>query len=490
MQQLSGLDNSFLIMETGGQLGHIAAYSTFDASNLAQGEFYESLRKTVDARLHLLPPYRRKLVEVPLGLDRPYWVEDENFDLDFHVRRIAVPPPGDIDQQSELVARLHARPLDRARPLWEIYVIEGLAKGQVGLYSKTHHATIDGVSGSQMMQVILDQRREGSPIERPDAPWVVDATPSPAEMLARGVAGAALQPGRTLRTAYRTARAVWESNELLGSAARSVGLDRLPLAKSYLRSRGAEVDADRIPQSPAPRTPWNRGISPHRRLAYFSHPLDEYKRVKRRFGTTLNDVVMAVTSGALRRYLEAHRALPKDPLKAMIPVSVRTEAQREEYTNRVSNIVAELATEEADAVARLRRIHEGMNQAKRIQQATPATMLQDWTEVAMPALLGQAARIAQRTKILDRMNPPFNVIISNVPGPRSSLYLAGAEMLTYYPVSAITDGQGLNVTLVSYKDHLDFGLIACRELVPDVRDFEHYFEESLGELVEAARIAS
>ena len=486
MDQLSGLDNSFLLMETGSQLGHIASYSIFDAASLAPGEFYETLRTTLEERLHLVPPYRRKLAEVPLGLDRPYWVEDEDFDLDFHLRHIAVPPPGDTTQQQALIARLHGRPLDRARPLWEIYVIEGLEGGGVGLYSKIHHATIDGVSGSQMMERLLDRTPNGDVVESPERQWVADRTPAQSEMFMRGVAGAAIHPGRMARTIYRTARGIWESNELLASTASTLGIDRLPLTKSLLERRGAEVDADRIPQAPAPRAPWNKTITAHRRFVGFSQNLEECKMVKRMFGTTLNDVVMAVTGSALRRYLESHNALPEDPLKAMIPVSVRTEAQAAEYTNRVATIIAELATDEKDPVERLQRIHRAMVAAKRMHEATPATLLQDWTEFAMPALLAQAQRVAARTKILDRLNPPFNVIISNVPGPRESLYMGGAEMQTYYPVSAITDGQGLNVTVVSYRDHLDFGLIACRELVPDIEELRTAFDESLAELVHLA----
>ena len=486
MDQLSGLDNSFLLMETGAALGHVGSYATFDTSRLEPGEFYRVFCRTIEERLHLLPPYRRKLAEVPLGLDRPYWIEDEDFDLDFHVRHIAVPPPGDRNQQMELLARLHARPLDRARPLWEVYVIEGLSENRVGLYSKIHHATIDGVSGSQMMEQLLDQTPEGGAVAPPDSVWVADATPSQGEMLIRGLAGAAVHPGRMARTLYRTARGVWESNELLASAAAGVGLDRLPFARNYLRERGAEVDADRIPQAPAPRAPWNKSITPHRRVLCFSHLLADYRAIKKAFGTTLNDVVMAVTGSALRRYLEAQSDLPGDPLKAMVPVSVRTPEQAGEYTNRVASVVAELATDEKDPVDRLMRIHASMKEAKRMHAATPATMMQDWTEFAMPALLGQAQRIAARTKIMDRLNPPFNVIISNVPGPRESLYLAGAEMLDYFPVSAITDGQGLNVTVVSYRDHLDFGLIACRELVPDLEVLQQAFRESVDELLALA----
>ena len=491
MDQLTGLDNSFLLMETGAALGHVGSYATFDASDLAQGEFYAAFRKTLEERLHLLPPYRRKLAEVPLGLDRPYWVEDEDFDLDFHVRHIAVPPPGDREQQAALVARLHSRPLDRARPLWEVYVIEGLADGQGGvlLEGPPRHDR-RGLGLADDGEAPRPRSERGDVVEPPKTPWVADTTPSQGEMLMRGAAGAATHPGRMARTLYRTARGVWESNELLASAARGLGLDRLPLTRSILRRRGAEIDADRIPQAPAPRAPWNLSITPHRRVACFSQPLADYKHVKKAFGTTLNDVVMAVTGGALRRYLESHSSLPEAPLKAMVPVSVRSESEAEVYSKPGGQrgLRARDRTRRTRS-RRLMRIHRAMQAAKRMHAATPATLLQDWTEFAMPALLGQAQRIAARTKILDRLNPPFNVIISNVPGPREPLYLAGAEMKDYFPVSAITDGQGLNVTVISYLDHLDFGLIACRELVPDLQDLESAFDESLAELVRLADAA-
>jgi len=196
--------------------------------------------------------------------------------------------------------------------------------------------------------------------------------------------------------------------------------------------------------------------------------------------------VMALSASALRHYLLDHGALPETPLVAMVPVSVRSEAQKQEFTNRVTSILAELATDEEDAVARLLRIHGAMQAAKRMQQAVPANLLQDWTQVTTPALAAQAARIVARTKVMDRLNPPFNVVISNVPGPREPLYLAGAELKTYYPVSAVAEGQGLNITVQSYRDHLDFGLIACRELVPDIWRFADLFAEALEELVKRA----
>ena len=489
MQQLSGLDNAFLLMEAGGQLGHVASLIVFDTEGLGGRSFRDAMEETFEDRLPQLPPYRRRLVEVPFDLDRPYWIDDPNFDLDFHLRHVAVPPPGDDQQLSELVARIHARPLDRARPLWEVYVIEGLANGRVALYTKIHHCTIDGASGTEMMRVLLDQSPHPLPAPGPVAEFKPEAVPPSLQMFARGVVGVMWTPARLAGTVFRTGRSLWQSSEALGAVAHSLGLDELPLIGGWLKNQAPQVDADPIPQTPAPRTPFNRTITPHRRFAFFSLPLADFKHVKTAFETTLNDVVMAVSGGALRRYLEDKDALPNEPLKAMVPVSVRSESQMRDYTNRVTQVVAELTTEIPDPVARLRRIHSAMKSAKRMQQATPAALLTDWSEVATPALLAQAARIAARTKVMDRLNPPFNVIISNVPGPREPLYCGGAEMQTYYPVSAIADGQGMNITVTSYRDHLDFGIIACRELVPDVWCFKDLFAESLEELVKAAERA-
>jgi WS/DGAT/MGAT family acyltransferase len=487
MQQLSGLDNAFLLMEAGGQLGHVGSLVHFDAKGMSGAAFRDAIEETIEKRLSQLLPYRRRLVEVPLNLDRPYWIEDPDFDLDFHLRHIAVPPPGDDQQLADLVARIHARALDRAKPLWEIYVIEGLANGRVAMYSKIHHCTIDGASGTEMMRVLLDRSPEPEP-EPAHQPWSPEPVPPAMEMFARGVGSVMLTPARIATTLFRTARSLWGSSEALGAVANLVGLDELPIVGGWLKRQAPQVDADPIPQTPAPRTPWNRSITAHRRLAFFSLPLADFKHVKDAFGTTLNDVVMAVSGSALRRYLESKNALPSEPLKAMVPVSVRSESQKREYTNRVTQVVTELATDLSDPVARLRRIHTAMNSAKRMQQATPATLLTDWSEVPTPALIAQAARIVARTKVMDRMNPPFNVIISNVPGPREPLYCGGAQMQTYYPVSAVADGQGMNITVTSYRDHLDFGLIACRELVPDVWSFKDLFGEALEELVKAAEM--
>ena len=488
MQQLSGLDASFLYMETGAQTGHVGSVTLYDPSSTPGGSLYEVMRKSISERMHLLPPFRRRLVQVPLGLDHPYWIEDPNFDLDFHLRNIAVPPPGTNLQLSELVSRIAGRPMDRERPLWEMYVIEGLENGLVALYIKIHHCTIDGVSGAELTSTLLDTSPTGSAVEPPVQAWTSEAIPGEFEMLRHGIGAAILRPGRALRFAAGAARSLARSPEFVPLARDVIGLDRLPVVGGLFKRRGDQVDAPLIPQTRAPKTPFNRSITPHRRWAFCSLPLDDAKLVKSVFGTTLNDVVMAASSGALRRYLERKGALPEDPLIAMVPVSVRSSDEKATYSNRVSSVLADLATNEKDPVARLLRIHESMKSAKRMQQAIPANLLQDFTQFATPNLAGQAARIVARTRIADRMNPPFNVVISNVPGPRHPLYLGGARMLTYYPVSAVAEGQGLNITVQSYLDHLDFGLIACRDLVPDVWDLVDDLTEAFAELVRLAKV--
>ena len=378
MQQLSGLDNAFLLMEAGGQLGHVASLIMFDATGLPDRSFRDALEETLERRLDQLPPYRRRLVEVPFDLDRPYWIEDPNFDLDFHLRHIAVPPPGDDQQLSEMIARIHARPLDRARPLWEVYVIEGLANGRVALYTKVHHCTIDGASGTEMMRVLLDRAPDAEPeLATPRDVWKPDVLPPAMEMFARGVAGVLLTPARIAGTVFRTARSLWGSSEALGAVANSLGLDKLPLAGDWLRRQAPQVDADPIPQTPAPRTLWNRSITPHRRFAFFSLPLADFKHVKTAFGTTLNDVVMAVTGSALRRYLEDKGALPSEPLKAMVPVSVRSETEKATYSNRVTAVLADLATDVEDPAKRIRRIHDAMRSASGGSATT-------WTRLCTP----------------------------------------------------------------------------------------------------------
>ena len=499
MQQLSALDASFLYMETASQTGHVASLALYDPSSGPEGSMYERVRRTLLERIPALTPMRRRLVDVPLGLDHPYWVEDPNFDIDFHLRHIAVPPPGDEHQLAELVARLHSRPLDRTMPLWELYVIEGLQSGLVAVYTKLHHCTIDGVAGVELTAALLDT--EPSPAgKRPTSPRRdLDPLPTQFEMLARGAFGLAFTPGRTLQFGLRLARGLARARELgpwvnatgVVPIANMLGLNRLPVVRDLLARVQTDVeDASPIPQTPAPQTPFNRPITPRRSLAFVTLPLDGVKVVKRAFDTTVNDVVLAVCAHALRRYLERRGELPDSPLVAMVPVSVRSEAEKKTFSNRVTTVLTELATDEPDPAQRLLRIQTAMKSAKRMREAMPADLLQDFTQFQSTLIAGRAARVIARTWIADRLNPPFNVTISNVPGPRDPLYLRGARLEAMYPVSIVLDGQGLNMTVISYRDRLDFGLTACREVVPDLWEITEGLKEGLAALVHKAETAA
>ncbi len=481
-------------METASVFGHVSSLNIYDPSAAPGGAGLEATKQTILERIDQLAPFRRRLVEVPLGLDLPYWIEDPNFDIDFHVRHHAVAPPGTPQQLAEAISRIVARPLDRARPLWELYVIEGVDDGRlIAQLTKVHHAAIDGASGALMLAAILDLDPDFRPVTGP-APWEPEEAPSDEELLRMTFLEFVRRPEKLIRLGVRTTRE-------LATATRSGGLRAIadmvaqpmpgPLGsfmRRRLRSQFGE-DTDRPPALPpthAPRTPWNQAITPHRRFAYTTIPLDDAKSVRRAFGCTFNDVVMALCSGALRGYLLHHDCLPEESLIAMVPVSVRSGAENEMYQNRVSALLADLATNESDPAKRLRRVQQSMTAAKQNHAAIPAEALMDFTQFAPPAIAARAMRMASRLRIADRMNPPFNLVISNVPGPAVPLYMAGAELKHFYPVSALADGQGLNMTVQSYNGNLDFGFIACRELVPDVWLLTDLLHAAMKELLAVA----
>ena len=482
MKQLSGLDSSFLNMETPTTFGHVASLIVVDAGD-SDVDLYRALYETFEERLHLLEVYRRKLQWVPLGLDHPYWVDDPDLDLEFHLRQLALPAPGSDEQLGEQVARIASRPLDRSRPLWEMYVISGLRGGRVGILSKLHHATIDGVSGAELLNVLLDREPQGGHIEPPSEPWVPEQPPSSAELLLRTLGAYATRPRKAVQLQVRLARTL--VNLTGNPAARDAVGSALPVLRRVgILDRSAGEGPIRLPSRPAPKTPFNRPISAHRRFAFRTLSLSDARTVKSAFGVTVNDVVLALSAGALRRYLQHHDALPDDPLVAMVPVSVRGDQGAGDSTNQVAAVPSVLHTDIEDPVERLAAIHASMAAAKELQRALPATMLTDLTQFAPPALSTRAARLAGRLRLADRMNPPINVIVSNVPGPREPLYLSGAPMEHFYPVSNVTDGLGLNITVQSYLDNLDFGLVACRELVPDLWTLCDALDEAMAELLD------
>ena len=490
MRQLSGIDVSFLNMETPTVFGHVSSLNIYDPTTAPGGAGLDVTKQIILERMDQLVPFRRRLVEVPLGLDLPYWVEDDTFDIDFHVRHHAVAPPGTPEQLADAVSRIVSRPLDRSRPLWELYVIEGLEGGRIAQLTKVHHATIDGASGALMLAALLDADPGVRPTGVP-ATWESEPVPSDAELLQRTWGEYLRRPEKFLRQNLRMIRELAASTGNGGlRALADLVAQPLPgrigvLMRGRLRSGyGSEVDhPPPLPPTQAPRTPFNRPITAHRRLAYTTIPLDDAKAVRRAHGCTFNDVVMALCSGTLRRYLMKHDALPAEPLIAFVPVSIRAGTEGDTYQNRVSGLLASLATDEADPAHRLRLVQQSMTAAKGSFAAIPAETLQDFAQFAPPAVAARAMRMYSRLRIADRMNPPFNLIISNVPGPAYPLYSAGARLEHFYPVSAIADGQGLNMTVQSYDGNLDFGFIACRELVPDVWDLTDYLHESMQELL-------
>lgn len=390
--------------------------------------------------------------------------------------------PGLVDQLAEQVCRIVGRPMDRTRPLWEVYVIDGLADGRWALLTKYHHATIDGASGQLMLQIVTDTT--------PDAPepgtgpsWEPEPIPTDTELLRLALIHLAANPFKALRVQARIVRQLADAAGIHGvSSAAGVAGTAVKRVAQLGRADGPKIS---LPRTAAPPTPWNKKISGHRRFAMRTSSLENIKRLKAATGGTVNDVVMAICAGGLREYLLAHDALPDRPLRAMVPVSIRTGDEADPWTNRVSATIAELPTDCADPVERVARCHAAMQRAKRAHELVPAAELVDLTQYSAPVLATAAVRLASRLRLADRVTLPFNVVISNVPGPRQPLYFAGAKLCHQFPVSIVTDGQGLNITVVSYLDRLDFGFIADRDLIPDVWDLADMHIAEIGRLMDA-----
>ena len=467
MRQLTSLDAQFLALESSRNYGHVGGLAVYDPSTAPGGTLeIADVCRLVGERLHLLPPFRWRLVEVPFGLDHPYWIEDPDFDIDFHIRESAVPPPGDPRRLAETVARIFARPLDRRRPLWELYLIHGVEGGRAALLTKIHHAVVDGVSGNEILSVLLDPSPEGREIPPPDPSALrPERAPSELEMLGRGLLGLPRQPLRALRS---VPTALPNLTALPGATAFPLG-PTVGRGLTELRHRlGVEPRDPNILEATTarpPRTSFNGPISGHRRFSFGQLSLDTVKAIKNAAGVTVNDVVVCLCAAGLREWLKERYELPRKPLVAMVPVSVRTEDQQGTFGNQISVMIAPIPTNEADPRRRLKRTHELLRGAKERHKATPANLLTDATSFIPPAVASLAARTT--LEVMGRSRPPLNVVISNVPGPRSPLFCAGAKLEAHYPVSVVVDGVGLNITVMSYLDHLDFGIVADRDQVAD-----------------------
>jgi WS/DGAT/MGAT family acyltransferase len=482
VRQLTALDQQFLALEDSRHVGHVGGLAVLDPSSAPGGKLtLEDLQLLIAERLPLVPPFRWRLATVPLDLDYGYWLDDADFDLDFHVRELALPPGAADEKLAEQVARIFDRPLDRSRPLWELYLIHGLPEGRVAVMTKIHHAVIDGISGAEILGSLLDLSPEGREVPKTfsDPP---DLKPGELEMLARGLLGVPRYPLRLLRSLPRALPNISEVPSLgsipgLGMAGRlAAGVQRLVGAGGGIVGRG-----DLVP----PRTSFNTRITAHRRFAFGQLPLDEVRRLKRHYDCTVNDIVVTICAGAVRRWLLEHEELPEDPLVAQVPVSVRTEPQQGTYGNRILLMTAPLFTDEPDPVRRLEKTHEALLEMKERHRALPAELLQDANQFIPPAVFSRAAQLTFALAT-GPGRPAWNLVVSNVPGPQVPLYLAGARLEANFPISVITDGMGLNITVMSYLGKLDFGIVADREQMPDLWSLIGWLQEALEELKPAA----
>ncbi|WP_249011031.1 wax ester/triacylglycerol synthase family O-acyltransferase [Conexibacter sp. DBS9H8] len=488
MRQLTALDQQFLALEDSRHVGHVGGLAILDPSTAPGGELaLSSLQSLIAERLHTVPPLRWRLAEVPFDLDYDYWIDDPDFDIDFHVRELGLAPPGTEAQLSEQVARIFARPLDRARPLWELYLIHGLPDGRVAVMTKIHHAMIDGMSGAEIMGVLYDLDRTGRQME--PSPALVPAparAPGELEMLMHGMAGLPRYPLRMFGSVRRALPDIAEVPSLAGiPGVRLAG--RVAGTTQRLLGRRSRVigDTGLVP----PRTSFNGRVSAHRRFVFGQLSLAEIKQIKGAWGCTVNDVVVSICAGAVRRWLLTHDELPDEPLVAQIPVSVRTPEQRGTFGNRILLMTAPLFTNEADPVRRLALTHDALALMKERHQALPANLLQDANQFIPPAVFSRAARLSLAISSSKRGRPSWNLVISNVPGPQVPIYLAGARLEANFPLSVITDGMGLNITVMSYCGRMDFGIVADRDQMPDVADLIVHLQREVDVLRETPAVA-
>lgn len=460
MQRLSGLDASFLYLETPSQPLHVCSILEVDTSTVPGGYSFERLRDELGARITSVPEFRQKLADNRLNLDHPAWVEDETFDIDRHLHRIALPPPGGRAELSDVCGRIASDPLDRDFPLWEMWVIEGIAgvnaqdDGRMVVMTKVHHASVDGVTGADVLARLC-----GVEPDMP-APESVEG-PGKASSVQLAVTGLANFVTRPLRLATM-----------------------VPTAMSTVVDIVRRAHSGRTMAVPfrAPHTPFNDAVTCARTIAYTVLDLEDIKKVKNRFAVTVNDVVMALCSGVLRRFLLESGQLPDTSLVATVPVSVHDKSGRP-GRNQLSALFTRLETQIADPAERLRAIARVNSVAKEHSSAIGATLLLDWAQFAARTLFAPALRFYTGTGLAQR--PIHNVVISNVPGPQVPLYFLGCQVNAMYPLGPVFHGAGLNITAMSLTGKLDIGVIACRELAPDVWRLADEFETALKELLEA-----
>jgi diacylglycerol O-acyltransferase / wax synthase len=458
--RLTALDASFLHMEDASAHMHVASVLVFEGEPPPYAEFLEG----IEGRLHFVPRYRQRLASVPLGQGRPRWVDDPHLNLRYHVRHTALPSPGSEEQLKALAGRVFSQRLDRDKPLWEIWLAEGLEGGRFALLAKTHHALVDGISGVDIVTVLFDTSAEPAAPPDPGEHWLPRPVPSRSQLLGEALLQRATAPaeiGRTLGAVVRGPRRVAAE---VANAAVSMGA----MAWAGL--------------NPAPSTPYNRSIGSHRRFTWVRAELADLKAIKNELGGTVNDVVLATVSGALGRQLRRRgESTDRLELKAFVPVSVRADVERGALGNRVAAMIAALPVWCQDPVDRLAVIREEMSQLKEGRQAVGAEMITQLGDFAPPTILGQAARLMNRQRF-------FNVVVTNVPGPQFPLYLMGRQMLDPFPMVPLVRNQGLGVALMSYNGRMNFGLVGDYDLMWDIEDLAEDVRGSLSELADAAGV--
>ncbi len=474
MDHLSGLDATFLYLETPETPMHVGGLNIVELPAGYEGDFLDDFRRHITSRMHLAPVFQRKLVNMPFELANPVWVADDDMDTEYHIRSTVLPKPGNRAQLDKLVGRLHSSLLDRSRPLWEFYVIEGVESPpdappgtrHVAFYSKVHHAALDGAGGIVLANAIMDT----GPVPRH-----VRAAPARRAMDSDNFGVAELAMAGIKNTAQQTAKLVKSLPALAGTL---VGVLRAKREAGRDGGTGAPAKTNWF----APRTPINVSITNQRLFSSFSVPLAEIKHIAKGNEASLNDVVLAICSGALRHYLAEMGCVPTNPLLAGVPVSLR-DAGNTDLNNQVSMMRVSLASTTADPLERLQAIRQSSSAAKATSASMKSVTPTDFPSLGAPWLIGGLASLFGRSKLANSMRPLVNVAISNVPGPKFALYMAGAKLLTYYPVSIAVHSVALNVTVQSYNGLLDFGLTACRKAMPDLPELAHLMQAAHRELL-------
>jgi diacylglycerol O-acyltransferase / wax synthase len=470
MERLSGLDASFLYFETPSLHMHVCMTSVVDPATVPGGYSFARMKELIAERLPLAPVFQRRLVEVPLRWGHPVWVDDPDFDIDYHVRLAAVPKPGGLREVADIAGDIAGRQLDRTKPLWEMWIIEGLAHDRVGFVTKMHHSTVDGVSGAELLSILFDLEPDPGPVAAPPEHLQDDRIPSGLELMTQATLDRAMTPFRITRDLVRTGQRVLNVRKVrIGSEDRpGLGKAALPLS--------------------APRTSFNGALSKRRSVAFTGIGLDDVKRLKSAMGVTVNDVVLAVCTGALRSFLIEGDELPDKPLVAVVPVSVRTSTANVRGSNKVSSMFVQLPSQLEDPLERLEAIHQGTKGAKEEHNALGADTLLNWAEHATPNLFANAARFYTRMQLADRHRPVANLVISNVPGPDFPLYLGGAELECGFPLGPVMEGMGVNITIMSYRGIMYWGIISCPETMPKVWGLAADIPLALDELLAAAKL--